>query len=67
MSRKTRKLLPNIKKIGKLSKRLNQCQTKIYKPNDLLIHYAGYTWNNMDFSNCMKDNFFNSLKSLKTI
>ena len=36
--------------------------SKIYKPNDLLIHYAGYSWHNMDFSNDMKDNFFKSLK-----
>lgn len=36
--------------------------SKIYKPNDLLIHYAGYSWHNRDFSNDMKDNFFNLLK-----
>ena len=38
---------------------------KIYKPNDLLVHYAGYTWHDKEFSDCMKDNFFNKLK--KTI
>lgn len=35
---------------------------KIYKQNDLLIHYAGYTWHNMKFNDIMKYNFFNSLK-----
>lgn len=35
--------------------------SKIYKPNDLLIHYAGYTWSNMNFSKDMKNNFFKSL------
>ena len=37
--------------------------SKIYKTNDLLIHYAGYNWNNINFYNDMKSNFFKSLEA----
>ncbi len=37
--------------------------SKIYKPNDLLIHYAGYSWNKINFYDDMKYNLFESLKS----
>ena len=37
--------------------------SKIYKTNDLLIHYAGYNWNNINFYNNMKSNFFESLEA----
>ena len=52
MSRKTRKLLSNIKKFGKLSKRLNQCQTKKCKQyidqSNILRQeiYKAAGWNN---------------------
>tara|TARA_Y100000992_G_scaffold190804_1_gene129408 strand:+ start:127 stop:1593 length:1467 start_codon:yes stop_codon:yes gene_type:complete len=40
-------------------------KSKIYKPNDLLIHYAGSSWRDLNFYQDMKSNFFMLLNSSK--
>ncbi len=36
---------------------------KLYSPGDLLIHYAGYSYHKLNFSNDMKENLFKSIES----
>ena len=36
---------------------------KIYKKNDLLIHYAGFRFPNNMFNSIMKENFYNSIQN----